>query len=457
MSSLVPAHGEFCSGVAHPTLCANFVDGGYVFSHTAAGTSSRAPGESMQQDVQGKVDSRAMREVNRSIVLDIIRRGGRVSRTDLARRSTLTKPTVSAIVEDLLARGIVQEVGFGKTVASGGRRARLLEFNDASAAYLGMCFGVNTTTVGLADARGEIRARREIPILRGDPEGTVNAAAALAQEVCEAAGFPRDRLQAVGVTVPGMVSVDSGQVALAANLSWTDIPIRDMLTAALGVPVVVNNRTNAGAIAEGRVGAAKGVRSFVWVYVGSGLGAGIMIDGHVFSGTHGFSGEVGHCAVLNGGPLCACGLRGCLETLVSVRAVVHAAEAAVQAGEVTSLRDASPLDEAAVANAARAGDPVAQRIFASVGDHLGLGVSLLVNILDPQMIVLGGGLIGAEDLLLEGTRAALARHSPKGAQTPIVLSTLGDDAGLIGAVFAAMDQSVRSYRVVATGERVPVG
>src|SRR6187402_394745 len=205
----------------------------------------------MQHDVQGKVDSRAMREVNRSIVLDIIRRGGRVSRTDLARRSTLTKPTVSAIVEDLLARGIVQEVGYGKTVASGGRRARLLEFNDASAAYLGICFGVNTTTVGLADARGEIRVCREIPVLRGDPQATVSSAAALAEEVCQAAGFPRDRLQAAGVTVPGMVNVDSGQVALAANLSWTEVPVRDMLTSALGVPVVVNNRTNAGAIAEG--------------------------------------------------------------------------------------------------------------------------------------------------------------------------------------------------------------
>src|SRR5688500_13955026 len=115
----------------------------------------------MQQDVQGKVDSRAMREVNRSIVLDIIRRGGKVSRTDLAKRSTLTKPTVSAIVDDLIARGIVQEVGFGKTVATGGRRARLLEFNDASAAYLGLRFGVHTTTVAIADARGEVRAIKE--------------------------------------------------------------------------------------------------------------------------------------------------------------------------------------------------------------------------------------------------------------------------------------------------------
>ncbi|HYO97019.1 MAG TPA: winged helix-turn-helix domain-containing protein, partial [Polyangiaceae bacterium] len=130
------------------------------------------------QDVQGKVDSRAMREINRSIVLDIIRRAGRLSRTDLARRSALTKPTVSAIVEDLLARGIVQEVGYGKTIGSGGRRARLLEFNDASAAYLGLRFGVSTTVVGLADARGEIRATREVPSVYGDPERSLASAMA---------------------------------------------------------------------------------------------------------------------------------------------------------------------------------------------------------------------------------------------------------------------------------------
>jgi hypothetical protein len=130
----------------------------------------------MQQDVQGKVDSRAMREVNRSIVLDIIRRGGKVSRTDLAKRSALTKPTVSAIVEDLLARGIVQEVGFGKTVATGGRRARLLEFNDASAAYLGLRFGVHTTTLPRAAAPGPERAITETPTIPDDPPAAVRAA-----------------------------------------------------------------------------------------------------------------------------------------------------------------------------------------------------------------------------------------------------------------------------------------
>src|ERR1043165_4627317 len=172
----------------------------------------------MQQDVQGKVDSRAMREVNRSIVLDIIRRGGKVSRTDLAKRSALTKPTVSAIVDDLIARGIVQEVGFGKTVATGGRRARLLEFNDASAAYLGLRFGVHTTTVAIADARGEVRAVRETPTVAGDPHAAVRSALDLLDGALDEAGLPRSRLASVGVTVPGMVDTRSGTVAFAPNL-----------------------------------------------------------------------------------------------------------------------------------------------------------------------------------------------------------------------------------------------
>jgi glucokinase-like ROK family protein len=411
----------------------------------------------MQQDVQGKVDSRAMREVNRSIVLDIIRRGGRVSRTDLARRSALTKPTVSAIVEDLLARGIVQEVGFGKTVASGGRRARLLEFNDASAAYLGICFGVHTTTVGLADARGEIRLRRSVATVHGDPEAAVAAAAALAHEVCEEAGFPRDKLQAVGATLPGLVDAATGRVALAPNLGWNDVPMRDLLTAALGVPVVVNNVTSAGAIAEGRVGVAKGVRSFVSANVGAGVGAGIVIDGHLFSGTQGFSGEIGHCVVVDNGSTCACGMRGCLEEQVSDRAIMRAVRSALEAGEQSSLSGVATVDVAAVTAAARAGDAVAARIIDEVGNYLGIGISYLINILNPQMIVLGGGVLDAGAALLEAARASMARHSLKGAQVPVVASSLGEDAGLIGAVFAAMDQSVRSYRVVASGERVALG
>lgn len=396
-----------------------------------------------------------MREVNRSIVLDILRRGGKVSRTDLAKRSALTKPTVSAIVEDLMARGIVQEVGFGKTVATGGRRARLLEFNDASAAYLGLRFGVHTTTVAIADARGEVRAIRETPTPLDDAHAAIRAALELVDGALESAGLPRARLESVGVTVPGMVDTRSGIVALAPNLGWSDVPIRDLLHQALGLPVVVHNVTNSGAIAEGRVGAAKGARSYIWVYVGSGLGAGIVIDGQVFAGTRGFSGEIGHCPVVDAGPECSCGLRGCLETVASGLAIERIAEQAARSTEPTLLSECgSKLDATRVLDAARAGDAVARRILRDVGTNLGMGIAYLVSVLDPELVVLGGRVMEASEFILDSARESLARHTLRRSSVKVVSSALGDRAALIGSVLSAMDQAVRSYRIVATAERV---
>jgi glucokinase-like ROK family protein len=412
----------------------------------------------MMEGVQGKVDSRAMREINRSIVLDIIRRGGRVSRTDLARRSALTKPTVSAIVEDLLARNIVHEVGYGKTVGGGGRRARLLEFNDASAAYLGLRFGVRSTGVGVADARGALRAMREVPSVPGDPERGIADALALVDQVLAEAGVPKDRLQACGVTMAGLVAQSSGVVELAPNLGWKRVSVRTQLEQALGMPVVVSNVTAAGALAEGRVGAARGVRSYVWVYVGTGVGAGIVIDGRVFRGHAGYSGEIGHCPVVLDGPQCTCGLRGCLEAVASGWAIRAAAERAVKEGEPTLLAEpAHPLDARGVADAARAGDAVAQRILANVGSYLGMAISTLVNLIDPEMVVLGGSVMSASDHIIGAVRESMAKHTLHGESVNIVPSALGDQAGLIGAVMGAVDHTVRSYRVVATSERAAIG
>jgi N-acetylglucosamine repressor len=408
----------------------------------------------MRQDVQGKVDSRAMREVNRSIVLDIIRRGGRVSRTDLARRSSLTKPTVSAIVEDLIARGIVQEVGYGKTVASGGRRARLLEFNDHSAAYLGIRFGESRISVGIADARGEMRATSETSAIRGDATRSMAEALKLVDQVVEASGLPRERVQAVGVTVAGLVDQASGEVVLNPNLEWQNVPIRALAHQELGLPVVVSNVTNAGAIAEGRVGAARGLRSFVWVYVGSNIGAGIIIDGQVFPGSRGFSGEIGHCSIVAGGPDCICGLKGCLEALASTSAITNAARSAMSRGEATTLSEVSHLDARAIIHAANAGDALASRVLHDAGEHLGTGISYLTNLLNPQMIVIGGGMVEGSTHLIESVRASTSKHTLNHETVKIVPSALGDQGALVGAVLSAMDLSVRSYRVVATGERV---
>lgn len=408
----------------------------------------------MRQDVQGKVDSRAMREVNRSIVLDILRRGGRVSRTDLARRSSLTKPTVSAIVEDLIARGIVQEVGYGKTVASGGRRARLLEFNDHSAAYLGIRFGESRISVGIADARGEMRATSETSAIRGDAKRAMEEALKLVDQVVQASGLPRERLQAVGVTVPGLVDQANGVVSSAPSLGWQNIPIRELAQKEFGLPVVVSNVTNAGAIAEGRVGAARGLRSFVWVYVGNGVGAGIIIDGQVFAGSRGYSGTIGHCPIVVGGPECVCGMKGCLEALASSSAITSAARRALESGEASALSSAAQLDVRAIIEAAEGGDALAGRVLLEAGEYLGLGASYLMNLLNPQMVVIGGGVVEGSAQLIEAVRSSASKHTLNYDSVKIVPSVLGDQAPLTGAVLSAMDLLVRSYRVVATGERV---
>src|SRR4051794_25271931 len=202
-----------------------------------------------------KGDNRAIREVNRSIILDLVRRGGRISRTELARRSKLTKPTVSTIIFELLDRGVVREVGFGESVSGGGRPARLLEFNDAVAAYLGIHFGVRATTVAVADAHGAIRLVRGQPSYVGAPDRTLASLGTMVDDVLEAAGVPRSRVEAAGATVPGLIDQESGVCVLAPNLRWRDVRLREALTAALGVPVTVHNITQAAAIAEGRVGA----------------------------------------------------------------------------------------------------------------------------------------------------------------------------------------------------------
>ncbi len=393
--------------------------------------------------------SRAMREVNRSLIVNLLRSGKRTSRAGLAQSSKLTKPTVSSIVDQLIRDGMIREVGLGESDVTGGRPAQLLEFNDRSAAYLGIHFGVHETVVALANARGQIQLRQSRPTIKASPGKAIAAIAPLVDEVLHAAKVPRSRVEAVGATVPGLVDQFSGLCVLAPNLGWRDVPLRDALADTLRMPVVVNNITQASAIAEARVGVAQGLNSFVWIYAGSGVGAGIVIDGQIFVGERGFSGEIGHCQVQDNGPLCGCGRRGCLETVASGMAVMRAVEAAAQRGTpVRGADNAAPLDVAAVAAAARDGDLAARKIFADVGRHLGRGVSYLLNILNPQIVVVGGPVGEAGEVVLRSLRASATRHALDAGKIAVVASTLGRDAEIVGAVYLAMAHAVRSYRLV---------
>ncbi len=308
---------------------------------------------------------------------------------------------------------------------------------------------MRATTIAVADARGTIRLVRSRPSVHGQPAQSMRTIRPLVTEALQAAKVPRGRVEGAGATVPGLVEHSSGTCVLAPNLGWRDFPLRDALAEELRVPIVVNNHTQAAAVAEGRMGAARGASSYVWVYVGSGVGSGVVIDGRLFYGRSGFSGEIGHCPVVEDGPACACGRRGCLEAVASKMAIGRLIDEAIARKEPTSLRpNGGGVDAEALAAAAGAGDAVATRILAQTGEHLGRGISFLLNVLNPEMIVLGGSVAAAGEALLREVRGAVARHALLPHGVAIVPSALGDKAELMGAVLLAMEPTMKSVRIV---------
>jgi glucokinase-like ROK family protein len=397
----------------------------------------------------GKVAHHLMREVNRSLLLDLLRSGGEMSRVDLARRTSLSKPTVSSIVEELVAEGLAREVGTRPSLTGGGRPPALLSYNESAEAYAGIQFGVHTTHVALADGRGGLLQQRHRPARPGDAERGILDAAEMVGELLDGLAMPRTRLKGAGVAVPGLVNSSTGDCPLAPNLGWRDVPVRSLVERALGVDASVHNSSLMAARAEGREGAAAAADCFVWVYAGTGIGAGIIDQRRPLLGDQGFSGEIGHSPVVDEGPLCACGNAGCLETVASTAAIVRAVEAAVDRGEPSSLApQRGTLDAAAVTGAARAGDRLAMRVVEQAGDHLGRGISYLTNVLNPALVVVGGPLVQAGDVYLDAVRRSFRRHTLAAAAVPVVATRLGADAPLIGAVQTTLERRTASYRIV---------
>jgi glucokinase-like ROK family protein len=397
-----------------------------------------------------------MREVNRSLVLDLVKAGDSVSRASIARETRLAKPTVSAIVDELIAEGLIREVGVGTT--AGGRPPILLQFNARSQLVVGVHIGARRTTVLVADATGVELARRDLPTPLGQAAQILHTVAITVREsVSEARSGVHDPshrtrppVAAIGVVVPGLTDFHTGVCMLAPNLGWRDVPVGELLGAELGAQVYVHNAGQAAAVAEDVEGAGEGNGDLALLYAGTGLSAGVISGGRVFHGVGGTAGEIGHCALPGLTEPCACGKVGCLETVASGRALVGAVRRAVAAGRSTVLADRADLDGRDVADAAQAGDLVAREAVAELGRYLGYAASWLINMYSPSMVVLGGGLAAIGAPLLEELRRATAEHCPGPALRGVEIcgSQLGEDAELRGAVLLAMQHSETYYRLV---------
>jgi glucokinase len=224
---------------------------------------------------------------------------------------------------------------------------------------------------------------------------------------------------------------------------WSNFPIRDHLQALWNRPVTVNNDAELGVLGEWAYGAGRGESNLVYLKVGTGIGAGLLLNGHIYRGETGGAGEIGHITINEHGPMCTCGNRGCLEALAGGRAIASLAKQAVKAGRRTQLASGTPLEEITaldVAIAARKGDLVAQEIMAKAGEYLGIAIANLINLINPAMIVVGGGVAQVGDLLLEPMRQAVQEHSlPAMTQAVrITAAILGRRSSGMGAVVNAL-------------------
>lgn len=265
------------------------------------------------------------------------------------------------------------------------------------------------------------------------------------QRELEAAIDARPEVAAVGLGIPCTIDRERGAAVSAVNLELADVPIRDLMSERLGLPVAVDNDVNAAILAEHRFGAARGADNAVMLTIGTGIGGGLVLGGDVYRGSTGAGAELGHVVIDADGPRCQgnCPNRGCVEAMASGTAIAReglaAAEAAPDSALGRALADGATLDGREVTDVALAGDPVAIGVLEQVGRHLGVALSSLANVFDPDVIVIGGGAIRAGDLLLDPARRELAgRALPPMNRTPVVAAELGPDAGMIGAATMAL-------------------
>lgn len=369
----------------------------------------------------------SLRPANQRRVVDVIRGSGgeAITQAEVARATGLAAATVSNIVRELTAAGIVE------TDPGAGRRGTVVRLARSAGLVGAVDFGHTHVAVALADLAGELLGERRADIAQ-DHEHRDGLALAkeLLEQILEEAGEALPALRGLTIGLPAPIHDDVVQ-SPAILPGWIGVNARTAGELVFHVPVHIDNDANLGALAEHRLGAARDKTNAVFVKVSSGVGAGLIINGQLFRGSHGTAGEVGHMTIDEQGPLCRCGSRGCLEVYTST-------------GALTSML-APQWPGASVAQAVQAahdGNVAAQRLFEDAGLHLGWGLAALANVVNPDVIIVGGDMAAAGDMLFEPARVALRRHALTDVgSTPVVGSTFGSRAPLIGGVLLAVERT----------------
>ena len=382
-----------------------------------------------------------LRDRNRQRIVDALRERGRLSQSELARVTGLSRTTVHTLVAELRGWGMLQEVAATPPDVRGGRPGVQLALKDSSQTVLGVDFGHSHVQVAVADLAPKVlaEARTDLDVNHRAMQA-LDASARMAGEVLAAAGIDRGRVVGVGIGIPGPVDRVRGTAGSATILpGWVGLQIAAEMEERLGLPVEIENDANLGALAELTWGAGRGCLNFAYIKAATGIGAGLVIEGQLLRGASGTAGEIGHTTLDEGGAVCYCGNRGCLETVASGPAIVQL----VSRGADESMTLARVIELAA------AGDLRCRRAIADAGREIGTAAAGLCNLINPERVIIGGLLSRAGETLLQPLRESLRRHAVQAAaeKVEVVPAVFVERAELLGTLALAL-RSTRAQRLV---------
>ena len=307
---------------------------------------------------------------------------------------------------------------------------------------IGIDVGGTNVKIALVDGEGKIIYSNSVPTYaQMGYEYTVNNIKQAIRDLMKETNTDAKEIEGIGFDFPGQVDYKTGVVKLAPNIpGWINVPIAQMIEEEFDIPTRIDNDVRCAALGELKFGAGKGCENFVCITVGTGIGSGLVINGQLVRGAANAAGEIGHIKLqMNGGPICGCGDTGCLEAFASGPSIVAMAQEYLKGGKSTKFREMAGADGEItpyiVAKAAEAGDPVAKRIFEIVGTYIGMGLVSVINLLNPEKVIIGGGVAAAGDLLLDPIRKTIKERAMvvAGNSVEIVPAELGNSAGVIGA------------------------
>lgn len=307
---------------------------------------------------------------------------------------------------------------------------------------IGIDVGGTNVKIALVDENGKIIYSNSVPTYaKMGYEYTVNNIKQAIKDLMKETNTDSKTIEGIGFDFPGQVDYKTGVVKLAPNIpGWVNVPIAQMIEDEFHIPTRIDNDVRCAALGEMKFGAGQGCENFVCITVGTGIGSGLVVNGKLVRGASNAAGEIGHIKLqMKDGPICGCGDTGCLEAFASGPSIVAMAQDYIKGGKSTKFRELAGVDNEItpyiVAKAAEEGDPVAKRIFEIVGEYIGIGLTSVINLLNPEKVIIGGGVAEAGDLLLNPIRKTIKERAMvvAGSAVEIVPAQLGNSAGVIGA------------------------